>query len=160
MASGDATNVYDNGVLINAFPGTPVEWFDDDRLLVELDGAWRIYDSSGALQPTPSIKAFYSDNHVHLASATELYSQEFGAIYSLLSGEELWNCGPAWGGLGTAGSAHAGTAAAHYAVFVSEKGPQQGRLQQVLTGSADVLLAHSAPRAPPPNRATASSSSG
>lgn len=38
MASGDSTNVYDSGVLVSALPGRPLAWFEDDRLLVELDG--------------------------------------------------------------------------------------------------------------------------
>jgi hypothetical protein len=113
VASGNATNVYASGVLVNAFPGTPLSWFDDNRLLVELDGAWRIYDSSGQLQPTPNLKATYDPSEVHIVSATEIYSPGFGAIYSLTSGEELWSCDGARFG--------PGTAAANYAVFVSGK---------------------------------------
>lgn len=55
VARGDSTSVYENGVLINTFRGKALAWFDDNRLLIELDYDWRIVDSSGHLQPTPKL---------------------------------------------------------------------------------------------------------
>jgi hypothetical protein len=110
-----ASKIYENGALLNTLPGRPLAWFDDDRLLVSLDGAFRVYDSSGNLQPTPYVKAADKGNVVNVVSATEIYSQNFGAIYSLTSGDELWDCG----------STQVGSAAAGYAVFVSSYVPHK-----------------------------------
>jgi hypothetical protein len=115
VASGNATNVYDNGVLVNALSGKPLAWFDDDRLLVELDGHFRVYDSSGQLEPSANLKDYAGNDIVSIVSATEIYSEDYGAIYSLTSGEEIWSCGSSW----------LGTAAAGYATFVSAYAPHK-----------------------------------
>jgi hypothetical protein len=52
---------------------------------------------------------------VHIASATEIYSRDLGAVYSLTTEKEVWSCD----------SARLGTAAASYAVFVSYRVPHK-----------------------------------
>ncbi|HEX2871141.1 MAG TPA: hypothetical protein VHP33_07795 [Polyangiaceae bacterium] len=114
---GDSTSVYENGVLINTFRGNALAWFDDDRLLIELDGAWRVVDSSGHLEPAPEQPADYGygDGDAQIVSASEVYSPDQGAIYSLTTGEKLWTCDRAWS------IGYAGRAAANYVVFVSDQ---------------------------------------
>jgi len=119
VARGDSTNVYENGVLIDTFRGEALAWFDDNRLLIELDGEWRIVDSSGHLQPALKWRADEGYGDAQFVSATEVYSPTLGPIFSLTTGEKLWSCDRALA------NSYAGMAAANYVVFVSNEAPHK-----------------------------------
>ncbi len=88
-----ATNIYENGVLIGAVPGSPVAWTSADRLLVNRYddrgasiGA-ALYDEQGVPQTTPTLPNFGA---VRVISADLLYSQTHNAIFSLSTGAKTW----------------------------------------------------------------------
>jgi hypothetical protein len=92
-ASTQSTNIYKNGTLATAVPGSEVGWLDSGRLLALTFDAHNnyvgsaIYDPLGNLlasSPIPDIYAF------NVAAPNTIYSPLLNQILSLTSGAPTW----------------------------------------------------------------------
>ena len=97
-----ATNLYENGVLVQAVPGSAIGWQTDDLVLVNIFGnrpgvsgysvvEARLYDRSGQLRRSFVPPTVISRSRVQAVGAESLYLAESNAIYSTVSGALLWN---------------------------------------------------------------------
>ncbi len=98
-----ATNIYKNGLLVSAVPGTPIGWIDDSRLLVKsykLMGHDDVYDkstvyaSTGEIVAQPTLPEMFTFQTV---TGDSIYDPTSNAIYSLSSSDPVWQGEPSDG---------------------------------------------------------------
>lgn len=96
------TNLYENGVLVQAVPGSPIGWQTDDLVLVNIFGhrpgiagfavvETRLYDRTGQLRRSFVPPTVIERSRVQAVGAESLYLAELNAIYSTVSGALQWS---------------------------------------------------------------------
>ena len=117
-----ATNLYENGVLVQAVPGSAIGWQTDDLVLVNIFGhppgffgygvvETRLYDRSGQLRRSFVPPTSIERSRVQAVGAESLYLAQLNSIYSTVSGALLWNSANRTRGIGAV--------AGGYVVFAS-----------------------------------------
>jgi hypothetical protein len=104
IASWGATDIYEDGVLVDAVAGIALGWLDDDRVLIGRPTSVVVYDLIAHAEQETGL----TPSHTQVVSPTLTYTNN--RIESVPSGEAVWHC--SWGG------ARAHAAAADYVVFV------------------------------------------
>ena len=98
-ARDSVTNIRKNGGLSASVPGVPIGWLDNDRLLVEhfafdasgtnlLYAGCAVYSSAGEQLATPPLSSALS--HMQIATTDSVYDPDSNTIYSLSTGEKIW----------------------------------------------------------------------
>ncbi len=92
------TNIFRNGSLTTAIPGSAVGWIDDNRLLVQtyksdnsstpVYDSSVLYDSTGTKLATPTLPVLKS---IQTASPDAIYAPDLNTIYSLSTGAKAWS---------------------------------------------------------------------
>jgi hypothetical protein len=98
-----ATNIYEDGVLVDAVAGSALGWLDDDRVLIGRPTSVVVYDLIAHAEQATGL----TPHDTQVVSPTLIYN---GRIESVPSGEVVWHC--------SSGGGRAHAAAADYVVFV------------------------------------------
>jgi len=129
LSSQNATQLFNNGVLVSGLSGLGLAWLDNDSLLVgdhvaadvmsENPAGGSLYSPSGSLLGKTNLAPRPAIHRAEPVTSKSIYAPEYNTIVNVNSGETLWTSGVPSDGVGAVAGSNVIFASGHQVLALS-----------------------------------------